>query len=95
MPAAPAPTGINAAELKRLWHRLQPLATDKMPLEVPPPRRSRFGSPLVLNRLHCVRPKLIAEVKFLTWTEEVCCVRSSTKVCARTSLREVRRPAPR
>ena len=94
-PAAPAPTGINAAELKRLWHRLQPLATDKMPLEVPPPRRSRFGSPLVLNRLHCVRPKLIAEVKFLTWTEEICCVRSSTKVCARTSLREVRRPAPR
>jgi hypothetical protein len=25
---------------------LQPLATDTMPLDVPPPRGSRFGSPL-------------------------------------------------
>lgn len=92
--AGRAGTGINTAELKRLWHRLQSLATDKMPLEVPPPRSSRFGSPLMLNRVHRVRPELIAEVKFLTWTEEICCIRSSTKVCARTSLREVRRPAP-
>jgi hypothetical protein len=28
----------------RLWHRLQPLATSKMPLDVPPPGTSRFGS---------------------------------------------------
>jgi ATP-dependent DNA ligase len=90
----PRRTGINTAELKRLWHRLQSLATDKMPLKVPPPRSSRFGSPLVLNRVHRMRPELIAEVKFLTWTEEICCIRSSAKVCARTSLREVRRPAP-
>ena len=41
-----AGTGINTAELQRLWRRLQPLATDKMPLDVPPPRGSRFGSPL-------------------------------------------------
>jgi hypothetical protein len=41
-----------------------------MPLEVPPPRSSRFGSPFVLNCVHWVRPELIAEVKFLTWTEE-------------------------
>ena len=34
-------TGINTAELERLWHRLQPLATVKMPLEVPPPRTAR------------------------------------------------------
>src|SRR5215469_3716565 len=34
--AGRAGTGINTAELERLWHRLQPLATDKMPLEVPP-----------------------------------------------------------
>ena len=65
-----------------------------MPLEVLPPRSSRFGSPLVLNRVHWVRPELIAEVKFVAWTEEICCIRSSPKVCARTSLREVRRPAP-
>jgi hypothetical protein len=26
--------------------------------------------PLVLSRVHWVRPELVAEVKFLTWTEE-------------------------
>jgi len=41
-----------------------------MPLEVPPPRTSRFGSPLVLSRVHWVRPELVAEVKFLTWTDD-------------------------
>jgi DNA ligase D-like protein (predicted ligase) len=66
--AGRAGTGIKQAELERLWRRLQPLATDKMPLEVPPPRDSRFGSPLVLSRVHWVRPELVAEVKYLTWT---------------------------
>jgi bifunctional non-homologous end joining protein LigD len=60
--------GISRAELERLWWRLQPLATSKMPLEVPPPRNSRFGSPLVLSRVHWVRPGLVVEVKYLTWT---------------------------
>jgi len=68
--AGRAGTGMNDAELQRLWRRLQPLATDKMPLEVPPPRSTRFGSPLVLSRVHWVRPELVAEVKFLTWTED-------------------------
>ena len=63
-------TGIDTAELERLWRRLQPLAIDKMPLDVPPPRSTRFGSPLVLSRVHWVRPELVAEVKFLTWTED-------------------------
>jgi bifunctional non-homologous end joining protein LigD len=63
-------TGINTAELERLWRRLQPLAIDKMPLDVPPPRSTRFGSPLVLSRVHWVKPELVAEVKFLTWTED-------------------------
>jgi hypothetical protein len=40
----------------RLWRKLQPLAIDTMPLEVPPPRSSRFGSPLVLSRVHWVGP---------------------------------------
>ena len=31
-------SGINQAELARLWRILQPLATNEMPLEVPPPR---------------------------------------------------------
>jgi bifunctional non-homologous end joining protein LigD len=41
-----------------------------MPLEVPPPRSARFGSPLVLTRVNWVRPELVAEVKFLAWTED-------------------------
>jgi bifunctional non-homologous end joining protein LigD len=63
-------TGIDTAELERLWRRLQPLAIDKMPLDVPPPRSTRFGSPLVFSRVHWVRPELVAEVKFLTSTED-------------------------
>jgi bifunctional non-homologous end joining protein LigD len=39
-------------------------------LEVPPRRSSRFGSPLVLSRVHWVRPELVVEVKYLTWTED-------------------------
>jgi ATP dependent DNA ligase C terminal region len=35
-----------------------------------PPRDNCFGSPLVLIRVHWVRPELLAEVKFLTWTED-------------------------
>ena len=63
-------TGINQSELARLWRRLQPLAADKMPLDVAPPRSTRFGSSLVLSRVHWVRPELVAEVKFLSWTED-------------------------
>jgi bifunctional non-homologous end joining protein LigD len=55
---------------ERLWYRLQPLAIPQMPLDVPPPRDSRFGSPLTLSRVHWVRPELVAEVKYLTWTED-------------------------
>jgi DNA ligase D-like protein (predicted ligase) len=68
--AGRAGTGINRAELERLWHRLQPLATSQMPLDAPPPRSTRFGSPLVLSRVHWVRPELVAEVKFLAWTDD-------------------------
>ena len=63
-------TGIDNAELERLWRRLQPLTTPTTPLEVAPPRSTRFGSPLVLSRVHWVRPELVAEVKYLTWTED-------------------------
>jgi bifunctional non-homologous end joining protein LigD len=68
--AGRAGTGIKQAELERLWRRLQPLATDTMPLDVPAPRSSRFGSPLVLSRVHWIRPELVAEVKYLTWTDD-------------------------
>src|SRR5215470_8095966 len=68
--AGRAGTGINHAELERLWRRLQPLATSDMPLDVPPPLDARFGSALTLSRMHWVRPELVAEVKFLSWTED-------------------------
>jgi len=68
--AGRAGTGIDYAELERLWRRLQPLATSGMPLDVPPPRDARFGSPLTLSRVHWVRPELVTEVKYLTWTED-------------------------
>jgi ATP-dependent DNA ligase len=42
--------------------------SQRMPLAVPPSRDSRFGSPLVLSRVHWVRPELVAEVKDLAWT---------------------------
>jgi bifunctional non-homologous end joining protein LigD len=58
------------AELQRLWRRLQPLATPDMALENPPPRTNRFGAPLVLSRVQWVRPELVAEVKYLAWTED-------------------------
>jgi ATP-dependent DNA ligase len=35
-----------------------------------PPRTNRFGSPLVLSRVHWVRPELVVEAKYLTWTDE-------------------------
>jgi DNA ligase D-like protein (predicted ligase) len=63
-------SGMTISELERLWRRLRPLASATMPLDVAPPRSTRFGSPLVLSRVHWVRPELVAEVKFLAWTED-------------------------
>ena len=66
-----------------------------MPLAVPPPRDSRFGSPLVLSRVHWVRPELVAEVKYLAWTGDYL-----LRQVVYESLREdkpaaeVRRPVP-
>jgi ATP-dependent DNA ligase len=36
----------------------------------PPPRKTRFGSPLVLSRVHWVEPQLVAEITYLTWTDD-------------------------
>jgi ATP-dependent DNA ligase len=84
--AGRAGTGINDAELARVWRRLQPLAVDTMLLDIPPPRESRFGSPLVLSRVHWVRPELVAEVKYLTWTADNLLRQVVYEDCARTNL---------
>jgi DNA ligase D-like protein (predicted ligase) len=68
--AGRADAGTPDAELERLWRRLQPLAVDKMPLSAPPSRGGRFGSPLVLSRVHWVRPEMVVEVSYVEWTPD-------------------------
>ena len=41
--AGRAGAGIGHAELERIWRRLQPLATDKMALDLPPPRTAALA----------------------------------------------------
>ncbi len=50
-----------------LRRRLDPLARNISPLSLQPPPSTRFGSPLVLLRVHRVEPKLVAETTYLTW----------------------------
>jgi bifunctional non-homologous end joining protein LigD len=61
---------MTERELKRLAGVLVPLQVAKMPLAEPPPRDSRFGSHLKLSRVHWVRPEMVVEVNYLTWTED-------------------------
>ena len=68
--AGRAGTGMTVSELTSLLNKLRPLASDKMTVDVPPPRATRFGTPLVLSRVHWVRPELVAEVTYLTWTAD-------------------------
>jgi ATP-dependent DNA ligase len=63
-------TGISVKTLAMLHKRLAPLSTPKMPLSAPPPRKSRFGGPLALSKVHWVRPALVAEITYLGWTDE-------------------------
>ena len=49
---------------------LDPIARKTSPLSVPPSRKTRFGSPLILSRVHWVEPKLVAEITYLTWTAD-------------------------
>jgi bifunctional non-homologous end joining protein LigD len=55
------------ADLRR---RLDPLARKASPLNTLPPRKTRFGSPLVLSRVHWVEPRLVAKITYLTWTAD-------------------------
>jgi hypothetical protein len=61
-------TGMSDKVLADLRRHLEPLSRAKSPLKIPPPRKTRFGSPLGLSRVHWVEPKLVAEITYLTWT---------------------------
>jgi DNA ligase D-like protein (predicted ligase) len=61
-------TGMPDKVLADLRRRLEPLARTGSPLSAPPPRKTRFGSPLELSRVHWVEPQLVAEITYLTWT---------------------------
>jgi ATP-dependent DNA ligase len=63
-------TGMPDKVLADLRRRLEPLARAKPPLSVLPPRKTRFGSPLVLSRVHWVEPELVVEIPYLTWTAD-------------------------
>ena len=41
-----------------------------MTVAEPPPRSNRFGSPLKLSEVHWVKPQLVAQVRYLTWTAD-------------------------
>ena len=61
---------MTEKELKRLAGVLAPLQVGKMPLAEPLARHSRFGSPLQPSKVHWVRPEVVVEVTYLTWTED-------------------------
>jgi DNA ligase D-like protein (predicted ligase) len=63
-------TGMPDKVFADLRRRLEPLARVTSPLDAPPPRKTRFGSPLVLSRVHWVEPQLVAEITYLTWTAD-------------------------
>jgi DNA ligase D-like protein (predicted ligase) len=63
-------TGMPDKVLADLRRHLDPLARKTPALNILPPRKSRFGSPLVLSRVHWVEPKLVAEITYLTWTAD-------------------------
>ena len=59
---------MSIKTLAMLHERLEPLASSR--LSSSPPRRSRFGGPLALSKVHWVRPELVAEITYLGWTDE-------------------------
>ena len=67
--AGRAGTGMTDTELHALVKKLNPLAVKDMPLAAAPPKNTR-GKPLVLSRVHWVRPMLVAEVTYLTWAAD-------------------------
>jgi hypothetical protein len=68
-PATEAPTELSQSSC-RFWAPPGALTRKTSPLSVPALRSTRFGSPLVLSRVHWVKPKLVAEITYFTWTAD-------------------------
>jgi bifunctional non-homologous end joining protein LigD len=62
--------GFSEKTLRMVHGKRKLLATDKMPLAVARPRKSRFGGALSLSKVDWVQPKLVAEVTYLTSTDD-------------------------
>src|SRR6185503_949557 len=54
-------TGFNAKLIEELMERMEPLAVDKAPVEVP--RADRKGA-------HWIKPKLVAEINYAEFTDD-------------------------
>jgi bifunctional non-homologous end joining protein LigD len=63
-------TGMPVKTLHMLHEQLRPLTIGTMPLSQRPPRNQRFGGPLALSKVHWVRPELVAEITYLTWSDD-------------------------
>jgi bifunctional non-homologous end joining protein LigD len=88
-------TGMSGAELRCVYQALQSLRTPKMPLDVPPPRTSRFGITAEPFARYLDWPKLVCEVRFLTWTADGLLRQGAYEGLRADKLaRDVRRPRP-
>jgi ATP-dependent DNA ligase len=63
-------TGMPVKTLVMLHERLRPLAIKTMPLAKAPPRKQRFGGLLALSKVHWVKPELVAEITYLSWSDD-------------------------
>ena len=87
----PPPSRPTSVSRPRLGSRDAP----SRPLAAAPPRKTRFGGPLALSKVHWVRPVLVAEITYLTWSEDGL-LRHTVFVGLREDkpAKEVRREAP-
>jgi ATP-dependent DNA ligase len=83
---------MSQKTLALLHRRLKPLVIRAVPLA---PKETRFGGKLALSRVHWVRPELVAEITYLSWTEDGL-LRRTVFVASRedTPASEVRREKP-
>jgi ATP-dependent DNA ligase len=93
-PATEAPTELSQGSC-RSWAPPGALSRKTSPLTVPPLRSTRFGSPLVLSRVHWVKLKLVAEITYFTWNADGLLRHTDTSASARTNRRRTSDEKPR